>query len=191
VGAAMGVDAADDHPSALPGALGHPDVAFRSRHEPGPARTTREGGHTSDKAWSHKLVSGHTSPYGQGGGSGSGHGRQDHSYDQGTDPSSLGVQWANVGVELPTWWPTRSRRSFRCPGKAPTGSATSTGCTSRSFTWRSREFVRTESCAGPSRVLCSLRRPAICVGQDLDGTCSGLRRWPNRLCPGGPGQRLV
>jgi hypothetical protein len=54
-----------------------------------------------------------------------------------------------------------------------------------------REFVRTESCAGPSRVLCSLRRPAICVGQDLDGTCSGLRRWPNRLCPGGPGQRLV
>src|SRR5512132_1427070 len=32
---------------------------FRSRHEPGQARTGRAGGHTSDGAWSHKLVSGH------------------------------------------------------------------------------------------------------------------------------------
>src|SRR5215216_4553354 len=32
---------------------------FRSRHEPGQARTGRAGGHTSDGAWSHTLVSGH------------------------------------------------------------------------------------------------------------------------------------
>src|SRR5215211_4575368 len=44
------------------GMLGSP---FRSRHEPGQARTGRAGGHTSDKAWSHKLVSGHTGPSGR------------------------------------------------------------------------------------------------------------------------------
>jgi hypothetical protein len=37
---------------------------FRSRHEPGQARTGRAGGHTSDEAWSHKLVS-VTSPSGR------------------------------------------------------------------------------------------------------------------------------
>ena len=58
VSAAMGVNAADDNASAL----GHAGTAFPLGHEPGQARTGRAGGHTSDKAWSHKLVSGHTKP---------------------------------------------------------------------------------------------------------------------------------
>src|SRR6266511_3059790 len=61
VRAAMGVNAADDNASAL----GHAGTAFPLGHEPGQARTGRAGGHTSDKAWSHKLVSGHTSPSGR------------------------------------------------------------------------------------------------------------------------------
>jgi hypothetical protein len=50
VGAAVGVHAADDHPGALAGALGMLVSPFRSRHEPGQARTGRAGGHTSDGA---------------------------------------------------------------------------------------------------------------------------------------------
>jgi hypothetical protein len=65
VGTAVGVHAADDHPGALAGALGHAGTVFPLGHEPGQARTGRAGGHTSDKAWSHKLVSGHTSPSGR------------------------------------------------------------------------------------------------------------------------------
>ena len=57
----MGVNAADDNASAL----GHAGTAVPLGHEPGQARTGRAGGHTSDKAWSHKLVSGHTSPSGR------------------------------------------------------------------------------------------------------------------------------
>jgi hypothetical protein len=61
VSAAMGINAADDNASAL----GHAGTAFPLGHEPGQVRTGRAGGHTSDGAWSHKLVSGHTSPSGR------------------------------------------------------------------------------------------------------------------------------
>jgi hypothetical protein len=40
-------------------------VAFLLDDRAGQARTGRAGGHTSDKAWSRKLVSGHTSPSGR------------------------------------------------------------------------------------------------------------------------------
>jgi hypothetical protein len=61
VGATVGVDPADDNT----GALGHPGVAFPLDDRAGQARTGRAGGHTSDGAWSRKLVSGHTSPSGR------------------------------------------------------------------------------------------------------------------------------
>ena len=61
VGATVGVDPADDNP----GPLGHAGVAFLLDDRAGGARTGRAGGHTSDKAWSRKLVSGHTSPSGR------------------------------------------------------------------------------------------------------------------------------
>jgi hypothetical protein len=61
MGATVGVDPTDDNPRAL----GHAGVAFLLDDRAGVARTGRAGGHTSDKAWSRKLVSGHTSPSGR------------------------------------------------------------------------------------------------------------------------------
>jgi hypothetical protein len=61
MGATVGVDPADDNP----GVFGHAGVAFLLEDRAGQARTGRAGGHTSDKAWSRKLVSGHTSPSGR------------------------------------------------------------------------------------------------------------------------------
>jgi len=61
VGATVGVDPADDNP----GPLGHAGVAFLLEDRAGGARTGRAGGHTSEGAWSRKLLSGHTSPSGR------------------------------------------------------------------------------------------------------------------------------
>jgi hypothetical protein len=54
----MGVDPADDNP----GVGGHAEVAFPLEDWAG---THRPDGHNGDKAWSHKLVSGHTGPSGR------------------------------------------------------------------------------------------------------------------------------
>jgi hypothetical protein len=61
MGATVGVDPADDNPTVVR----HAEVAFLLDDRAGQARTGRAGGHTTDKAWLRRLVSGHRSPSGR------------------------------------------------------------------------------------------------------------------------------